>query len=136
MRVYLDTSALLKRIFTERETDAFVEALDRWQAERSLLVSSSLAWVEVARSVRVRLEAPFGDVEAQVDRALVGVAESPISPEVISLARRIGPTKLRSLDAIHLAAALLLDADLVVTYDDRLAEACRDVGLRATSPTA
>lgn len=134
MRVYLDISALLKRIFVEPESDALVEAIDHWHADRCLLVASSLAWVEVARAIRFRYDAPYGDVENHVDDALAGVAEHPIGPEVVGLARRIGPAALRSLDALHLASALLLDADVLVTYDDRLREACRDAGLRALSP--
>jgi hypothetical protein len=52
----------------------------------------------------------------------------------VSLARRIEPNLLRSLDAIHLATAVLLDADTVLTYDDRLAEAARYNGLTVSAP--
>jgi predicted nucleic acid-binding protein len=46
------------------------------------------------------------------------------------------PMALRSLDAIHLATARLLGEDLgqVVTYDDRMADAARSMGLTAASP--
>jgi hypothetical protein len=37
-----------------------------------------------------------------------------VSGEVIALARRLAPPVLRTLDAIHLASALLIDADLLV----------------------
>lgn len=69
-----------------------------------------------------------------MDGALSGVAEHPLVGEVVSLARRVNPNELRSLDAIHLAAALLLDADLVLTYDDSLAAACAANGLAVASP--
>ncbi|MGH3613322.1 MAG: hypothetical protein ACRDRK_12170 [Pseudonocardia sp.] len=55
-------------------------------------------------------------------------------PEVVSLARRVSPDALRSLDAIHLASALLVDADLVSTYDGRLALACEENGLAVAKP--
>jgi predicted nucleic acid-binding protein len=42
--------------------------------------------------------------------------------------------RLRSLDAIHLAAALSLGAEAVLTYDDRLAEAARGLGMTVLSP--
>jgi predicted nucleic acid-binding protein len=42
---------------------------------------------------------------------------------------------LRSLDALHLAAALRLGVDVVVTYDERLANAALRTGLRALAPT-
>ena len=48
---------------------------------------------------------------------------------VIHLARTIGPDALRSLDAIHLATAVAVGADVMFTYDARLAEAARDWGL-------
>jgi hypothetical protein len=42
---------------------------------------------------------------------------------------------LRSLDAIHLATAVLIDADVLLTYDDRLAGATRANGMAVSSPT-
>ncbi len=86
MRVYLDSSAVLKRVLAEVESADLVATLDKHHAEGAVLVASSLAWIEVARA-------------------------------------------LRSLDAIHLASALMLDADVVPTYDQRLAAACIDGGL-------
>jgi predicted nucleic acid-binding protein len=53
-----------------------------------------------------------------------------------SASRRIGPVVLRSLDAIHVATAVLIDADIVVTFDGRLGAACSDNGVVATIPRA
>ena len=52
------------------------------------------------------------------------------------MAGRLDPTTLRSLDALHLAAALDLGDDLdgLVTYDDRLAEAAALNGVPVTTP--
>jgi len=46
------------------------------------------------------------------------------------------PATLRTLDAIHLATALTLGGDLAafVTYDDRLADAARTLGLPVVRP--
>ncbi|MFP5335516.1 MAG: hypothetical protein ACLGIV_09395 [Actinomycetes bacterium] len=41
---------------------------------------------------------------------------------------------LRSLDALHLIAAVRLSVDAVVTYDVRMADAARHLGLRTLSP--
>jgi predicted nucleic acid-binding protein len=47
----------------------------------------------------------------------------------------MGPAALRTLDAIHLATALELGPiDAFVTYDDRLAEAARGIGLPVVRP--
>nr|WP_237770234.1 hypothetical protein [Ornithinimicrobium sp. CNJ-824] len=55
---------------------------------------------------------------------------------VFEEAARLEPPALRSLDALHLAAALILEEDLlgVVTYDDRLAEATRLLGFPVLAP--
>jgi uncharacterized protein len=135
MRVYVDSSALIKRVVAERESAALVEALDAHHGGGDLLLSSSLAWIEVSRALRSRYHHRLSRVAADVDAALSGVAEHPMAPEVVSLARRINPDPLRSLDAIHLASALLVDADVVLTYDDRLGRACDENGLVVTTPT-
>jgi predicted nucleic acid-binding protein len=41
---------------------------------------------------------------------------------------------LRSLDALHLAAALRLDVDAVLTYDTRMVDSAAELGLRAFGP--
>lgn len=42
--------------------------------------------------------------------------------------------RLRSLDAIHVAAAVSTRARAVLTYDTRMAESARDLGLRVLAP--
>ncbi len=137
VRVYFDSSALIKRSVEEAESDAVEAAFDRYVAENAVIVSSSLAWVEVSRALRSRLDSGSnGDDEIHdaVEGALSGVAERLIDGEVIGLARRVAPSRLRSLDAIHLATAILLDVDEIVVYDDRLIDACRHTGLTVATP--
>lgn len=134
MRVYLDSSAALKRVLAEPESVDLVTTVDRHHSEGDLLVSSSLAWIEVARVVRGLHGATLAEVADDVDAALSGVAEHPLGAEVVALARRANPAALRSLDAIHLASALLLDAGVVLTYDQRLAAACIENGLAVAAP--
>jgi len=99
-------------------------------------VSSTLAWIEISRALRARLDGQGQDVFTEaIDDALAGVAERAITPDVVSLARRIEPNVLRSLDAIHLATAVLLDVDAVLTYDERLAMAARHNGLAVSAPS-
>ncbi|MGH3680453.1 MAG: type II toxin-antitoxin system VapC family toxin [Natronosporangium sp.] len=135
MRVYVDSSALLKRAFAEAESDPLEEALRQHAEAADAIVSSSLAWVEVNRALRRRLAGVDRDVVNEVgEDAVAGVAERPITAEVISLARRVGPDLLRCLDAIHLATAVLVDADVLITYDDRLAAATIVSGMRVARP--
>jgi predicted nucleic acid-binding protein len=130
----LDSSAVLKRVLVEPESADLLTRLDKHHTEGDVLVSSSLAWIEVARALRSLRGATLAEVADEVDAALSGVAEHPLVAEVVALARRMNPAVLRSLDAIHLASALLLDADVVLTYDQHLAAACIDGGLAVAAP--
>lgn len=133
MRVYFDSSALIKRVVAEPESDELAEYLDACYQAGDVLASSSLAWVEVSRAVLARVKVP-GAAGELIDDAMSGIDERPMTGEVVSVARRIEPMILRSLDALHLATAVLIDADVVVTYDDRLADACRRNALAVVSP--
>ena len=133
MRVYVDSSALLKRVFAESESEALKASLRSHVAQGEALVSSSLAWLEVARALRAGTSG--ADIDDLSDRALSGILERPIGAEVVALARRLQPAVLRSLDAIHLASAILLDVDLVIAYDQRLAEAARHHGIKVSTPS-
>ncbi|MDD9207084.1 type II toxin-antitoxin system VapC family toxin [Georgenia sp. 10Sc9-8] len=137
MRVYVDSSALIKRAVHERESDALDTELDRYISDDAVLVSSSLAWIEVSRALSSRLHdvgPSREEAHGAISAALSGVAECPIGDEVVALARRIAPPVLRTLDAVHLATAMLLDVDVVLTYDDRLADACRHNDLSTSAP--
>ena len=135
MRVYVDSSALLKRSVEEAESDAVEEALGHHIDDGDPLVSSSLAWIEVSRALRSRLDGEDHDIVREaIEDALSGIAERPIAADVVSLARRISQSVLRSLDAIHLATAILVDADALITYDERLAAAARDNNVAVVAP--
>lgn len=136
MLVYADSSALIKRVVEESESDALVAALDVYIANADTIVTSSLTWVELGRALGTLRDDGHDDtaIREAIDVALSGVAERPLTADVLSLARRVGPTRLRSLDAIHLATAILLDADVVLTYDDRLAAACHHNALAVAAP--
>ncbi len=60
----------------------------------------------------------------------------PLTEPMMTRAESIGPATLRSLDAIHLAAAAYFEQELtaVVTCDHRLMTGCRDIGIATASP--
>ena len=126
--LYVDSSAALKRIFAEPDSDLVAATLRSRVASGDLVGTSSLTWVEVTRSV---LRAELVQVDAQVDAALSGIAELPLDDGILVRARRIGPPDLRSLDALHLASAVVLGAGEMLTFDHRLAAAARSAGVRA-----
>ncbi|WP_338033365.1 PIN domain-containing protein [Jiangella aurantiaca] len=105
----------------------------RWhRRRRDLALKSTLAGLEIGRTL-LRLTQGLA-VQDGVDQALAGIAERHITEDIVGLARRIRAPMLRSLDAIHLATAFVLDADLLITYDHRLADACRHNSLRVAAP--
>ncbi len=130
--LYVDTSALLKRVVVEAESPAVRALLRDRHVAGDLLTASSVAWLEVWRSLR---RASVADVEDVITAALSGVAEYTLDDDVLRRARRVGSDELRSLDAIHLASAIAVGADAILTYDKRLAEAAAAVGLAALAPT-
>jgi len=130
--IYLDSSALLKLLFEERES----AALALWISERvgTPMVSSELARVEVVRAAR-RLDA---DV-VPAARALVSQLDLlPLSGGLIDEAADAGEPTLRTLDAIHLASALSIRVDLTafVAYDKRLVAAAEAAGIEPVRPSA
>ncbi|MEO6715525.1 MAG: type II toxin-antitoxin system VapC family toxin [Mycobacteriales bacterium] len=128
--IYLDSSALVKLLVSETESAALRSWL-RSRPERR--VSSELARVEVARAVR--LAGAGARVTKGTDVLFGGLSMLPISREVIDRAARLEPAALRTLDAIHLAAALLLGPSTIfVAYDARLADAASSAGLEVVAP--
>ena len=128
-RVYLDSSALMKLVFEEHETDA----LEAFLRDRPLRLSNSLARVEVMRAVRT-----VGDelVARHADDVLRAVELITPDAGLLADAARLDPLTLRTLDAVHLATAVALmdDIDGMVVYDRRLAGAARDAGLEVFAP--
>lgn len=128
--LYLDSSAMVKLVVVEAESDALQAFIVNWRRR----ISSSLARIEVPRAVR-RLS-PDSAVQARAERLVDDTDQVPLDQDVPRDAARLAPVPLRSLDAIHLASALSLGANLggIVTYDDRLAEAARTAGVSVLQP--
>jgi uncharacterized protein len=125
---YLDSSAVVKLVIAEPESAALRAYLRR----RRPLVSSALARTEVLRALLPAGERALSrgrDVLRRVDLVR-------INDRVLEAAGTVQPANVRSLDAIHLVTAQLLGEDLgqLITYDDRMADAATQMGLRAVSP--
>jgi predicted nucleic acid-binding protein len=127
-RWYVDSSALVKTILTEADS----EALAAWLEGKDPLVACELVRVEVVRAVRASDPTAVARARETVDKPDLIALDDELCDE----AALLDPPSLRSLDAIHLAAALSLGEDLagVVTYDERLVEAARMRGLVVVSP--
>jgi uncharacterized protein len=118
---YLDTSAAVKLLVEEPESAALAQYLDQPNLETvaCLLLETEL------RRFAVRHAIPQQDVTAILD---------PISlydmPHSLYYEAGILPGRhIRSLDALHLVAAVRLETDVIVSYDNRLQEAAAELGL-------
>ncbi len=129
--LYLDASAFVKRYIEEAGSDLLTEAMDGSRATSTCRIG----FVETVRAIAMsgnrrdvkKMESEWGLLDiVEVNQVLTEhAAELAVSQG------------LRSLDALHLAAALSLpDTDLTfATWDRRLHRAARDQGLR-TLPAA
>ena len=125
---YLDSSAFLKLVVAEPESAALANYLTRWPR----WASSALLRTEATRAAQRHHPRYLGPARGQLAAMdLVQMTEPQLDH-----AATLNPPELRSLDAIHLAAAMSLGSDLgvFVAYDERLAEAARQQGLTVRSP--
>lgn len=130
--IYLDTSALVKLIRIEAESDA----LGDWLDERTEMrwITSALAEIELHRAVRA--VAPEG--LTAVPAVLARLDRFDIDPVIRATAAAYPDPTLRSLDAIHLAtaqvAASAAPLTALVTYDGRLSGAAGALGINVAAP--
>jgi hypothetical protein len=123
--LYLDSSALVKLVAAEAESEALRELV----GEQSL-VSSEIARVEVTRAARRHAADDAG--RELLERLL----QIELTAEVLDAAGAAEPPELSSLDAIHLASALAHRERIgaFVAYDARLLAAAEASGLQVASP--
>lgn len=139
MKVYVDSSVVLRRLL--REPGAF----ERW-SDWEWVATSELMHVEVHRAInRLRLTRSLGDEEVAqavaVFRSLTRALEMiPVRTQILERAASAFPTVVGTLDAIHIASALLwVEAHKValvfLTHDEQQARAAMACGLEVrTAP--
>lgn len=134
MIAYLDTSALLRLVL--REPGALSELLSC-----EALVSSELLAVESLRTLdRLRLQGVLSTEEAAARRDAASVWLEAVDlvllkPPILARASEPFPTPLGTLDALHLATALVWrdrmgQALVMATHDGGLALAARSFGIQ------
>lgn len=126
--VYLDSSALVKLVVLETESKALAGHL----RERPNRMSCALARVEVIRAVRAHGRPAINRARQLLER----ISLLRLDDVLLDQAAALNGATLRSLDAIHLAAAQALGAGLaeVITYDHRMADAAQQIGLPVIAP--
>ncbi|CAN5680493.1 MAG: type II toxin-antitoxin system VapC family toxin [Actinomycetota bacterium] len=128
--LYLDSSAIVKLVVREPESEALAALIADWP-ER---VSSELARVEVMRAAR-RAEAG-GEVLARAEEVLARIGLIHVDGVVLEIAASLAPRHLRTLGAMHIATALSVKDDLgaIVAYDERVKSASEATGIKVLSP--
>jgi len=121
---YIDSSMIVERAIGISRGEA-ADLTGGVATER--LVSSALTVVEVSR-VLTRV-APDQDVEDIVASALASVELVALASVTLVMAARLPVRFLKTLDSLHVASALLVGADVVMTGDRQMARACQDLGL-------
>lgn len=130
--IFLDTSALMKRYVDEPGTNLVLQAMDDdrdWAA-------STLARVETHVSLCHR--GTQGAIDGPALRRLANDWDRfiavPIDAECLVRAREIGCLqRVRTLDAIHLASALVLPTVTFLSFDQRQIDAAHALGLEVVS---
>jgi hypothetical protein len=117
----------MKLIVEEAESDALAGEID---SELPDLVACLLLETELRRAVHrdpgLTQEAVTGLLDG------VGLYELPVS--IFQEAGLLPGLSLRSLDALHLSAAIRIGVDRLVAYDVRMVQAARELGLSVFSP--
>jgi uncharacterized protein len=131
---YIDASALVKLLRDEPETPAL-----RTFLAGSDLLSAEICLAEVPRAVRrAAAHDPRLPLELLLLRAgelFEAIALLALDRDLLSAAGAIAEPALRSLDAIHVIAAVALSPlDAFVSYDERQSAAARLAGLRTVAP--
>jgi predicted nucleic acid-binding protein len=128
--LYVDTAAAMKLVVEEAESAALAEHLERAIGAGDSLVSSLLLHTELHCAAHRRPEDVPAEAVAEVlaALALVDVERSDLTTAPLL------PGPLRSADAVHLATALRVGADRLVTYDGELTAAAPVAGIPVLAP--
>lgn len=131
---YADSSALVKMVREEPETTAL-----RALFAEADIVTCELVLAELPRAIRraVALDAqlPLERLMEQAGEIIGAIGLIPLDRSLLLAAGALAEPALRTLDAIHVAAAIEANPlDAFVTYDERQAAAARLAGLRTVQP--
>lgn len=124
---YLDTSAAMKLVLDEPESAALTDTLASNPDRRlvaSWLLHTELHCAAGRHPVEINLDAIRGVLDA------VNLVDLTRGDMIV--AGTLAP--LRSHDAIHLAVAIRLGVDEIVTYDGELADAASRAGVAVLAP--
>jgi len=124
---YIDTSAALKLAVPEAESTALVAALDG-EPNRTLISSWLLHTELYCAAERSPLRVKANRLPAILNSILL----NDVTRE--DMLKAGGLANLRAADAIHLATAIRLRAEQMISYDNELLDAATKFGIAPVSP--
>jgi predicted nucleic acid-binding protein len=144
MILYLDTSALVKKYFEEKNS---FEVISAWKSSLGIS-TSAVAYAELLAAVYCKASETRAN-KSLFERVVSTFQEDWSSFIIVEVDNRLNETihkvianhGLRGFDAIHLASALAIgsvvaDNFLFACYDERLAQAARAEGLKTLPSSA
>jgi len=134
---YVDTSTLLKRLLDEAgspRADVIWEAADILASAEILLVEARAALAAAHRDRRLTT-AELRVAKADLIVLLEEITFVEVTGELIDRAADLAETEaLRGYDAVHLAAAMAVQANVLTSADDALCRAAERLGLLVANP--
>lgn len=128
--IYLDASAIITLIAGRTYAP---ELRDFLAAKQTMpMGTSTLGFVEAVRTLD-----QIGDYPSVMADLIAGFTEILVTEEVRDAAARL-PTGVRTLDAVHIASAQILEdaLDVLVTYDKRMYDVAHSIGIPVAAPGA
>ncbi|MEW2484195.1 PIN domain-containing protein [Mycobacterium sp. NPDC049093] len=128
--IYLDTTAMLKLIAQAPETESLTDYLT---------ARTDTVWFTCAlsRAELLRATAPLpAEATEHAHHVLAGLDTVALTDRLLAAAVALNPAPRRTLDALHIAAALTAGAQLhtLVTYDPELTDAANRHHITTTHP--
>ena len=123
----MDSSAAAKLVSAEAETSALQEFLS--EVGDVQILASVLLETELRRTASRQRAS-----QSEVSAVLSGIDLLAAPRGLFHEAGLLPVPGLRSLDAIHLATALRIEATVLVTYDRRLGDAAEALGIPTVAP--
>ncbi|MDP9094788.1 MAG: type II toxin-antitoxin system VapC family toxin [Actinomycetota bacterium] len=126
---YLDTSAAMKLLVEEGESEALVAGLESPEHDRRLVAS----WL-LHTELHCAVNRHPNDIELEALGVVLDIVSLVDLTRGDLLTAGTLPGRLRSNHAMHLAVALRVGAEEIFTYDAELAAAASAAGLAVLQP--
>ncbi|MDZ7673750.1 MAG: type II toxin-antitoxin system VapC family toxin [Acidimicrobiales bacterium] len=134
---YVDTSTLLKLVVEEAGSDAAAVIWDSADALASvgLVVVEARAALAAARRAGRLTEPQHREAKQEAATLIEELHLVEVTHELVIAAAELAEAEnLRGYDAVHLAGALLVGAEVCTSADDALCEAASGRGLHIANP--